>query len=112
MLADGENGKANGADPTGGRNLHFALKLRQQLREASRRNELAENDAAEVLRQTRPAFREAIHGKLVLPELPIHSEASSAARAAVIHAAVDTEATTAEQIEAETIAHEANDDLP
>src|SRR5690606_27749137 len=24
MLADGESGRANGADPTGGRNLHFA----------------------------------------------------------------------------------------
>lgn len=112
MLKDGESGHANRADPTGGRNLHFALKLRQQLREASRRNELAEGDAAEVLRQTRPAFREAIEGKLVLPELPIRSEASAAARAAVVHAAIDTEETTAAEIEAEVIAHEANDDLP
>jgi len=109
MLADGENGRANGADPTGGRNLHFAVKLRQQLREAARRNELDERDAAEVLRQTRPAFREAIHGKLVLPELPLRSEASAAARAAVDRAAADTEETTDAQIEAETVAREADD---
>ncbi len=112
MLADGESGRANGADPTGGRNLHFAVKLRQQLREADRKNELAAGDAAEVLRQTRPAFREAIHGKLVLPEMPIRSEASAAAKAAVDIAAEDTEQTTAAQLEQEAIEYEANEDLP
>ncbi|WP_373049351.1 zinc dependent phospholipase C family protein [Vulgatibacter sp.] len=111
MLAEGEKGRANDADPTGGRNLHFAVKLRQQLREASRRNELAPDDATEVLRQTRPAFREAIFGKLVLPEIPLRSEVSAAARAAVELAAEDTEGTSAAQIEAENIAREA-DDLP
>jgi len=112
MLVEGENGRANGADPTGGRNLHFAVKLRQKLREAARRNELADGDAAEVLRQTRPAFREAIHGKLVLPELPMRSEASGAARAAVALAAIDTEETSAAAIEAEVVAREAADDVP
>jgi len=112
MLADGEDGRANGADPTGGRNLHFAVKLRQQLREAERRRELDPGDAAEVLRQTRPAFRDAILGKLVLPEVPLRSEASAAARAAVEFAAEDTESTSAAQLEEEVVAHEANDDLP
>lgn len=112
MLAEGESSRATRADPTGGRNLHFAVKLRQQLRESARRNELAPGDAAEVLRQARPAFREAIDGKLILPEMPIRSEASAAAKAAVERAAESAEQVCAAQLEAEAIAHEADEDLP
>lgn len=106
MIAEGESSRANGADPTGGRNLHLAVKLRQQLREATRKNEIAESDAALVLAETRPAFREAIHGKLVLPEVPLRSGISSAARELVHGLSAEAEALTEEQLEEEAIARE------
>lgn len=109
MITDGESSRANGADPTGGRNLHLAVKLRQQLREATRKNEIAPTDAELVLAETRPAFREAIHGKLVLPEVPLRSGISSDARALVHSLSSSAEALTADQLAAEAIAREEED---
>ncbi|AKU91661.1 zinc dependent phospholipase C family protein [Vulgatibacter incomptus] len=99
MLADGERCRAAGADPTGGRNLHFALGLRQNLREGSRKGEISANDAAEVVRRTRPAFHAAIHGKLELPDLP--SRAGSVARDLVRDSAEQTDQATPEELETE-----------
>lgn len=67
MLKGGESAACTRADPTGGRNLHFATQLKSLLRE---RKDLSAKQAAEIVRQARPAFREAIYGRLSLPEIP------------------------------------------
>jgi hypothetical protein len=107
MLAHGDSARATTADPTGGRNLHMAVQLRQQLREASRKDQLHPGDAAEVLRRTRPAFLDAIHGKLVLPHMPVRS--GEAARHAIEEAVHETESHSDAEIEEETIASEEQD---
>jgi hypothetical protein len=67
MLRDGTDAACTAADPTGGRNLHVAADLRKRLR-ANR--ELPEREAREVVRSARPAFREAIFGRLTPPVVP------------------------------------------
>jgi hypothetical protein len=67
LLQLGEEAPCTRADPTGGRNLHFAGELRARLRN---RRDLAARDGEDVVRRARPAFREAIYGRLELPELP------------------------------------------
>lgn len=67
MLKDGADAQCTHADPTGGRNLHMATQLRSTLRE---RKDLPARDAEQIVRKARPAFREAIHGRLNLPEFP------------------------------------------
>lgn len=66
MLQDGRDARCVTADPTGGRNLHHAAQLRNQLKTAA----LPEKTADDVVRRSRPAFREAIHGRLRMPHLP------------------------------------------
>jgi hypothetical protein len=63
MLKHGRDARCVTADPTGGRNLHHANQLRIQLKDA----QLPEKEANEVVRKSRPAFREAIHGRLTVP---------------------------------------------
>ncbi|MFL5320465.1 MAG: zinc dependent phospholipase C family protein [Myxococcaceae bacterium] len=63
MLKHGRDARCVTADPTGGRNLHHANQLRLQLKDAK----LPEKNANEVVRRARPAFREAIHGRLNVP---------------------------------------------
>jgi hypothetical protein len=72
MLKDGETARCTQADPTGERNLHLANQLRVSL---GRREDLSPRDAEEIVRRSRPAFRAGIHGRLVLPEMPV-SEAA------------------------------------
>lgn len=67
MLRDGPDAACTRADPTGGRNLHFASELRATLRS---RGDLDAQSADEVVRRARPAFRNAIYGRLELPQLP------------------------------------------
>jgi hypothetical protein len=67
MLMHGQTAPCTRADPTGGRNLHVATHLRDRLR---KRRDLSEAEVAVILKEVRPAFRDAIHGRLVLPELP------------------------------------------
>lgn len=67
MLKDGRAAQCTSADPTGGRNLHHANQLRVELRE---RKDLPNKIADEVVRKTRPAFKNAIHGRLQLPAMP------------------------------------------
>lgn len=108
MIAEGEESQSNGADPTGGRNLHLAVKLRQQLREGARTDQLAPDDADQVLARVRPAFREAIHGKLVLPEIPMRG-ASSETRALVREAAEEAASLTPDQLEDEAVERESDE---
>jgi hypothetical protein len=72
MLKDGERAHCVQVDPTGERNLHMASKLKSSLKE---RRDLPEKAQDEIIRQVRPAFRNAIHGRLVLPHLPDMDEA-------------------------------------
>jgi hypothetical protein len=67
LLRDGPKAPCTGADPTGGRNLHLAVELRARLR---RHDSLSEREANDVLRRSRPAFRQAIFGPLHLPDVP------------------------------------------
>jgi hypothetical protein len=67
MLKDGPKAQCTQADPTGGRNLHMATQLRQALKI---RKDLSEKDTDEVVRQSRPAFKAGIYGRLMLPPLP------------------------------------------
>src|SRR5216684_1858632 len=67
MLANGTSAECTTADPTGGRNLHMATVLRTRLK---KRKDLMPRDVDEAVRLSRPAFRNAIHGRLTLPELP------------------------------------------
>lgn len=67
MLMHGPSAPCTRADPTGGRNLFAATQLRTALR---KRADLSQTEVADVLRRMRPAFREAIHGRLSLPDLP------------------------------------------
>ncbi len=67
MLKDGPKAECTTADPTGGRNLHMASVLRTRLK---KRTDLMPRQAEEAVRLSRPAFRNAIHGRLTLPELP------------------------------------------
>jgi hypothetical protein len=67
LLQSGEEAACTGADPTGGRNLHFAGQLRTRLRD---HRGLAAREGDDVVRRSRPAFREAIYGRLDLPDLP------------------------------------------
>jgi hypothetical protein len=67
MLKDGASAQCTQADPTGGRNLHFAGELRARLRA---RDDLDEKTSDEVVRRSRPAFKQAIYGRLSLPEVP------------------------------------------
>jgi hypothetical protein len=67
MLKDGPKAECTTADPTGGRNLHMARVLRTRLK---KRTDLMPRQAEEAVRLARPAFRNAIHGRLTLPELP------------------------------------------
>lgn len=67
MLKDGRTAQCTTADPTGGRNLHHANQLRVELRE---RKDLPVKVADELVRKTRPAFKNAIHGRLALPAMP------------------------------------------
>ncbi|MFZ5469437.1 MAG: zinc dependent phospholipase C family protein [Myxococcota bacterium] len=66
MLQNGDAAACTQADPTGGRNLHFANQMRNQLR---LRKELSDKHADEVVRRVRPAFKQAIYGRLELPPL-------------------------------------------
>ncbi len=107
MLSEGVRSRSNQADPTGGRNLHLAFELRQRLR----REDLPDGEARDLVRRTRSAFRVAIDGKLVLPELPtrgLSAAAREAAEASVEQAAARTEA----QLEDEVVAREAEDEAP
>ncbi len=67
MLKDGPSAQCTQADPTGSRNLHMARVLRARLK---KRTDLMPRQAEEAVFQARPAFRDAIHGRLTLPELP------------------------------------------
>lgn len=67
MLRHQTGAECTGADPTGGRNLHLAMELRRALRD---RRDVGARDAAEVVRKSRPAFKQGIYGRLELPELP------------------------------------------
>jgi hypothetical protein len=67
MLKDGPKAECTTADPTGSRNLHMASVLRARLR---KRTDLMPRQADDAVRLARPAFRNAIHGRLTLPELP------------------------------------------
>ena len=67
MLKDGPKAECTTADPTGGRNLHMASVLRKRLK---KRTDLMPKQTEEAVRLARPAFRNAIHGRLTLPELP------------------------------------------
>lgn len=67
MLKDGQTAQCTTADPTGGRNLHHANQLRIELRD---RKDLPNKVADELVRKTRPAFKNAIHGRLQLPAMP------------------------------------------
>ena len=67
VLRHGPDARCTRADPTGGRNLHMALQLRGSLRRSPRVSSRARD---EVVRLARPAFREAIYGRLTLPEIP------------------------------------------
>jgi hypothetical protein len=67
MLKDGQKAECTTADPTGGRNLHMASVLRKHLK---KRTDLMPRQAEEAVVLARPAFRNAIHGRLSLPELP------------------------------------------
>jgi hypothetical protein len=71
MLAHGEEARATEADPTGGRNLHLAFELRQRLRQAERNEVLVPAESDVLVARTREAFREGIHGKVELPEIPL-----------------------------------------
>jgi hypothetical protein len=66
MLKDGNSAKCTSADPTGLRNLHMASVFRKRLK----KSDLIPTAADEVVRMARPAFRNAIYGRLTLPELP------------------------------------------
>jgi hypothetical protein len=70
-LAHGEDARSNGADPTGGRNLHLAFEQRQRLRRAQRIDAILPGQRRELLARTRAAFRAGIHGKVELPEIPV-----------------------------------------
>jgi hypothetical protein len=67
MLMHGPAAPCTRADPTGGRNLHIAKQLRERLR---RPHGLSDAQLSAVVRQARPAFRDAIYGRLALPEVP------------------------------------------
>ena len=67
VLRHGPDAGCTRADPTGGRNLHLARQLRRELR---RRGDLPEKLRSELVRSMRPAFKDAIYGRLALPELP------------------------------------------
>lgn len=67
MLRHQTAAECTGADPTGARNLDLAMALRKSLRE---RKDVHAQEAAEVVRRSRPAFKQAIYGRLELPELP------------------------------------------
>ena len=67
MLRDETNAECTRADPTGGRNLHLANQLRVELKQ---RNDLCPKLADEVVRKARPAFKNAIYGRVSLPQLP------------------------------------------
>jgi hypothetical protein len=67
MLRHGEAAECTRADPTGGRNLHFANELRRKLRD---RSDVKPEEANRVVDGSRPAFKDAIYGRLELPELP------------------------------------------
>lgn len=68
MLRDGTGALCTQADPTGGRNLHMASDLRLKLKRASG---LSAREANEIVRRSRPAFREGIYGRLELPEIRV-----------------------------------------
>ena len=70
-LAHGEGARSQGADPTGGRNLHLAFEQRQRLRRARRNDAIVPGQGRELLVRTRDAFRAGIHGKVELPEVPL-----------------------------------------
>src|SRR5919198_3730742 len=67
MLRHGPNARCVQVDPTGERNLPLAGRLRARLRE---REDLSEKQRDELARKSRQAFRNAIYGRLTLPELP------------------------------------------
>lgn len=67
VLRSGPSAQCVHADPTGERNLHLASRLRNQLK---KRGDLSHKDRDEVARKSRHAFRDAIYGRLRLPELP------------------------------------------
>ena len=67
MLKDGRDAECTRADPTGGRNLHMANQLRVQLKT---REDLDEKLRENVVRDSRPAFKKAIYGRLALPAVP------------------------------------------
>jgi hypothetical protein len=67
MLNEGERCEAARADATGARNIRLATDLRKQLKERTTRRHLVARDAHDIAAETRESFRQAIHGKLVLP---------------------------------------------
>ena len=67
VLRNGPQAKCVQVDPTGARNLHLANRLRNRLR---KREDLSDKHRDELARQSRHAFRNAIYGRLTLPELP------------------------------------------
>jgi Zinc dependent phospholipase C len=67
MLRHGPSAKCVQVDPTGERNLHLASGLRSRLK---KRDDLSEKHRDELARKSRHAFRNAIYGRLTLPELP------------------------------------------
>jgi hypothetical protein len=67
MLNEGERCEAARADATGGRNIRLANDLRKRLKERTTSRLLVAHDAHDIAAETRESFRQAIHGKLVLP---------------------------------------------
>ena len=67
MLKRGPDADCVQIDPTGERNLSMATRLRKELKN---REDLSLKEKDAFARQTRPSFRNAIWGRLNLPELP------------------------------------------
>ena len=67
MLRHGPSARCVQVDPTGERNLHLAGRLRARLK---KREDLSDKQRDELARKSRQAFRNAIYGRLTLPELP------------------------------------------
>ncbi|HZA14631.1 MAG TPA: zinc dependent phospholipase C family protein [Myxococcaceae bacterium] len=67
VLRMGSGAQCVQADPTGERNLHLATRLRSRLK---KRVDLSVKERDDLARQSRHAFRNAIYGRLTLPELP------------------------------------------
>jgi hypothetical protein len=66
LMLEGRRSEAAGADATGERNLAVADRLRRRLAQEVRRG-LPVEEARELAAESRPAFRRAILGTLVLP---------------------------------------------